>query len=191
MNKLYKKINKVCDDIEFAGIVTLTRLAKKSQYKIQSELPEKFTIRTPWTIKGIRITPATKKTKESEVFSKDWYMPSHELGKDRRARSGYFLIPVHLREYLGIPENKLIPRKYKSPASLLKQNFGGKKPFMHDNGIYIEDHDKKAELLLYFYPKKIEIKKNKWFFDTIDKVYDEEFERTWQQAMLEGFTKNF
>ena len=81
------------DQLPFAVAGTLTEVAKLAQASVRRQLPRRFNIRSPWTAKGIRIKPASKRhwpNSYALVGTTDEYMVQQELGGIRRARGGRF-----------------------------------------------------------------------------------------------------
>src|SRR4030067_17151 len=156
--QLGERLYEATNDMIFAGVVALTRTAKHCQTAIRDQLPDIFNIRNKWTIQGIPITPATKQTQESEVYSKDWYMPVHEEGGKRAAPYGKnFWIPVGIREAIGINIKQIIPTSYRARNLLKNQKkIYGNKPFLHITrtgleGIFVRTAEGKSIKLLYLY----------------------------------------
>ncbi len=73
------------DELPFVVAKTITDLAKGSQEQIRKEMPTRFTIRSSWPLKGLRIEPAKKADFrrgqcEGAVKHLDHYMALHEEG---------------------------------------------------------------------------------------------------------------
>ncbi len=82
----------------FASAVALTRTVKDAQEEVRRQLPERFTIRTGWVAKGIRIKPARKNDLEASVRVLDDFMALQETGGLRKSQSGEALaVPVGAR----------------------------------------------------------------------------------------------
>jgi len=83
--------------IPFALARALTMTARDAQTDVRSDLPRRFTIRTPRVPKGIRITPATKAKPEAIIGSIDWFMKDQEIGGTRRGKCHRIAVPVNVR----------------------------------------------------------------------------------------------
>lgn len=77
------------EELPFVVAKTVTDLAKGSQNKIQREMRQRFTIRSHWPIRGVRIEPAKKSDMkrsgqcEGAVKHIDHYMTLHEEGGEK------------------------------------------------------------------------------------------------------------
>ena len=67
-------MRRVPEQTRFAAAVALTRTAQDAQKEVRRQLPSRFTIRTGWVAKGIRVKMARKNNLESVVWVKDWFM---------------------------------------------------------------------------------------------------------------------
>lgn len=76
-------------ELPFVVAKTVTDLAKGSQGKIQRDMRQRFTIRSHWPIRGVRIEPAKKSDMrrygqcEGAVKHLDHYMTLHEEGGEK------------------------------------------------------------------------------------------------------------
>lgn len=75
-------------------------------------MPHRFTVRSPWIIRGIGFERATKSSLEATVFSRDMFMADQETGG---TRTGTQTIPVG--RMAGIHATRVIP-KSQLPAAL-------------------------------------------------------------------------
>ena len=194
MDQLGSKVMGAAEELEFAGVVALTRTAGRAKRAVQDILPERFIIRNKWTIRGIRITPATKKKPEAEVYSKDWYMPIHEEGGRREPKGETFWIPVNIRNAIGKSAKDMIPVSMR-PKNILKKKVHGNLPFVATyngkTGIFVKTGDptRPVEMLYYRYDKAIKIEKQKWFFDEIFAIYDKYMDVEYNRALQEAFER--
>jgi hypothetical protein len=86
----------------FAAAVALTRTAQEAQGEVVAELPERFTIRTGWVARGIRIQPARRDRLEAVVYSRDEFMARQETGGTKEGRNGKSVAkPVEVRRNPG------------------------------------------------------------------------------------------
>ncbi|MBF0171465.1 MAG: hypothetical protein HQK87_10345, partial [Nitrospinae bacterium] len=68
--------------LRFAAAQALTRTAQDAQEEVKRQLPERFTIRTGWLARGIRIRPASRNNLKASVLVKDAFMALQETGGD-------------------------------------------------------------------------------------------------------------
>jgi hypothetical protein len=196
ISQLGNRVNKAADNMIFAGVVALTRVAKIGQRAVQDILPDTFNIRNKWTIQGVKITPATMQSQEAEVYSKDWYMPIHEQGGQRQPKS-VFWVPVGIREALGISKKELIPVSMRHKNILKgRKKINGNRPFLQVNkagkiGIYVRDDIKSIKLLYRYHAQPIKIPQRKWFYDEVNTAYDSHLESEYNQALLQAWSGNW
>ena len=93
------------DDLEarqvpFALAASLTQIAGDGRDEVVRTLPERFTLRRDRVARGLRIKPASKRTLEALVFTRNWYMADQQVGAVRRTRSGAarFVPSLNVRE---------------------------------------------------------------------------------------------
>lgn len=198
--------------IRFAGVLALTRVAFEAQKAVKESLAGKFTLRNKHTQRGIRFTQATKETEESEVFGLDKYIAEHEEGGKRGIPPGpgEFRIPAFLHEVAGTTEDKRIKKSIRASTILKKIDAKGRlpkigvaRPFVATmrsgaTGIFVRKRDVKAakgrprddrlpiRLLYKFQRKKITLDPRGWFQGTVEKTYDEKFERIYAKAVTDA-----
>lgn len=109
--------------IPFATALALTRTAQHAQREVVRQLPERFTIRSPFIARGVRVQPATKASQESAVY---WRGPNgsrfgetlarHETGGTKRPANRYLALPRNVSRGAGgrIPKGQ-------RPAAVLKR----------------------------------------------------------------------
>ncbi len=107
----------------FATARALTWTVKDAQKEVQRELPFDFTIRNNHVKRGIRITPANKRTLRAEVGSIDDFMALQAEGGIKRPKGRRLAIPVNARR-----NKKDIIRRPHRPRSILakKDHFKGR-----------------------------------------------------------------
>lgn len=74
--------------LPFATARALTMTAADAQKQIRAEMPNKFTIRRPWVLQGVRTERATKQNLTAWVYHKDAYMPRQETGGTKVGKPG-------------------------------------------------------------------------------------------------------
>lgn len=101
----------------FAAALALTRTAQDAKAEIVAELPRRFTIRTGWLAKGIRIRPATKANLVATVLSLDHFMALQETGGAKTPRQGGRLgVPIGAR-----PTPSAVTRPGIFPGALMRR----------------------------------------------------------------------
>src|SRR5438105_2225598 len=99
-DEVIRQLNVRMDQVRFATALALTRTAQDARAEIQREMPERFTVRTPWIAKGVRYTPANKQDLAATVSDIDPFMRIQETGGEKTS--------IHRRvfdygEYLAVP----------------------------------------------------------------------------------------
>jgi len=192
---LGEKIAKTGKQFRFAGALALTRTAQIAQRDVREVMSDIFTLRNRWTWSGIRIIPARKEDADmfSAVYSKDWYMPIHEVGGIRTPSDigrKEFIIPQKAL-YRHIDFKKPIPTSFR-PRNILtnKTRLYGNKPFKRTlpngvTGIFVRKGKERLpiEMLYRYYDKPISIKSRRWFMDTVTIAYDKNFESEYAAAL--------
>ena len=98
--------------IPFATAKALTRTAQDVQRALVDQLPTVFDRPTPFTMRGIGITYATKSTLTSRVFLRDVqreYLQLQVTGGTRTPKKVALVVPsgIDLNAYGNIPRNKV------------------------------------------------------------------------------------
>jgi hypothetical protein len=99
--------------IPFATALALTEVAKHAQATVTAQLPSIFDRPTPFTLRAIGMTPATKTNQTATVLVKPLqaeYLNLEETGGERTARSGKSLpepAAIGLNQYGNIARNKI------------------------------------------------------------------------------------
>lgn len=104
--------------IPFATARALTTTAKLVQARITSDLPTIFDRPTPFTMRAIGVTPATKASQTAVVFVKDAqakYLEIEETGGTRTPASVALVLPgtIKLNMYGNMPKGALQRAKAK------------------------------------------------------------------------------
>jgi hypothetical protein len=103
--------------LRFAAALALTRTAQDARAEIVAELPRRFTIRTGWIARGIRIRPATKTRLVATVLSLDDFMALQETGGTKTPRQGGRLgVPIAAR-----PTPAAVTRPSMFPGALMRR----------------------------------------------------------------------
>lgn len=179
--------------LPFATAVALTKTAQAAQKTIRAQLPDRFTIRSPFVERGVRIEAATKAKQEAAVL---WRAPG---GSDRRGFAKY----LARQEVGGVTDPRgrytALPRKVKRgakgligkanrPSALLKR----KTVFIDENGrnaaIYQRVGKKAPPRLLYYLTEKPARYKPRWQFretamNEARKVFKREFGKAFAKAL--------
>ena len=113
INRLGDKIKETGDNIRFAGVVALNRVAWKARTAVIDVMSDVFTIRSKWVLKEVRYEKATKQKMFVEIYDNDWYMPIHEKGGKRKMSD----VPGGVKSIMpGIPEMFWIPVNVRKSA---------------------------------------------------------------------------
>ena len=172
--------------IRFATAVALTRTAQDAQEEVRRQLPERFTIRTGWLAKGIRIQPARKNTLESSVRVLDDFMTLQETGGLKRSRSGDSLaVPVGAR-----PTPRSVTRPGKFPGALLKKPRHFIAAFHDDpqtHAVWRRGGRKGRKVkLMYVFADQVRLEPRFDFMETVKLVVEARFEGNFSDAMQEA-----
>ncbi|MBF0131038.1 MAG: hypothetical protein HQL75_00415 [Magnetococcales bacterium] len=166
----------------FAASKALTDTAYDIQAEVRKELPERFTIRTTWIAKGIKVTKATNNNLKATVYVKDQFMAVQEEGGVRSLESGKApAIPVGARKRKtdltrpGKYPGKLMAKKghFIAPISSGGHRYGvwhrtGKKQVM-PSGRY-EGKKRQPLALMYMFSRDSKIKPRFGFEKTAKRV---------------------
>ena len=176
--------------IPFATALALTRTAQYAQREIKAGLPERFTIRSPFIERGVRVQSATKVSQEAAVY---WRGPTgsrfaeslarHETGGLKRPANRYLAIPRGVKRGAG----GKIPKSQR-PASLLKRKRVYSQEVAGGKAIFRRGAKGAAPQLLYFLtPRTAKIAPEFHFRDTARdasrKVFKKEFGRAFAKAI--------
>ena len=69
--------------LRFAAAQALTKTAQDAQEAVKQQLPKRFTIRTNWLARGVRIRPASRTTLQATVLVLDRFMAQQETGGEK------------------------------------------------------------------------------------------------------------
>ncbi|MBF0424613.1 MAG: hypothetical protein HQL66_02165 [Magnetococcales bacterium] len=184
-------VNKVFADLEkqlrFAAAQALTKTAQDAQEEVKRQLPERFTIRTGWLAKGIRIRPASRNNLKASVLVKDAFMALQETGGDKTSPFGDALgVPVGARP---TPQNITRPSKF--PGALLAKKGFFIAPITHGSkttGVWKRTGKGRRERLqlMYVFERKVRLKPRFGFHETVRKVAVERFPHRFAEALRQA-----
>ena len=170
--------------VRFAAAQALTKTAQDAQEAVRRQLPDRFTIRSNWLSKGIRIIPATPSRLESTVVVKDAFMVQQETGGERTSPFGDALgIPVGARP---TPTAATPPSKFPS-ALLLKPGFfiapirRGSKTM----GVWKRTGKGRRErlTLMYVFSRRVQLRPRFGFRETVRRIALERLPRLFEEAL--------
>jgi hypothetical protein len=172
-------------NLKFALALALTRTAKAAQAEVIRQLPERFTIRTTWVKRGIRIIPATKKRLQSSVIVKDDFMIRQEEGGEKRSLTGHAVaIPVAIRA-----SKRSVTRPSRYPGALLDKPRHFLAPFRSDpstRGLF-RRRGKKSLTLLYILKDSVDVPARFEFEETVGDVAAKVFGKELDKAVDVAF----
>ena len=185
-NAFNRAIHQLSKQSRYAAAVALTRTAKDAQEKVRRQLPERFTIRTGWVGKGIRIKPARKNDLEASVRVLDDFMALQETGGLRKSQSGEALaVPVGAR-----PTPRSVTRPSKFPSRLLEKPCHFIAAFHDDpqtHAVWRRGGRKGRKLkLMYVFSDRVEIKPQFRFLETVQAVVEARFAENFRDAIQEA-----
>lgn len=174
--------------LPFAIAVGLTKAAQEGQRAARSDLPNRFTIRSPFIARNMRIRAATKARQRAEVF---WRGPAgsrfgetlerHELGGVKRPEKRYLALPRNVKRGSGgkIPKSQrpgvLLTRK----RVYVQEVSGGK-------AIYRRGSKGSPPTLLYFLtPRPAQIDAALHFRETVT----DRARRVWRREFGKAFAR--
>lgn len=166
--------------VPFATALALTWTAKDAQKAVIDELPKRFTIRSPWIERGIRIRKATKHKPEATVFSRDPFMRLQEEGGTKRPSGKTFAIPAQIRKSKAQRITKA-----KRPARVLKQKSTYIAPLKGKNaGIFRKVGKKGRPKLLYVLrsgPQRVEPRLG--MRETVERTVQKRWQKNFGKAL--------
>ena len=204
-----KILGRIPKDVDFAGVVALTRTAKLIQNVVKDEARKRFNLRNNFVLRGVRIIPATRSKVEARVFTDDPNLPVQDEGGVRRRKE--FLIPG--KRFLSVtgtnPREAIIPRGLRPPrlftkkikfktARIRKKKPGGKVKRRKTSALPFITKSKKSGIkiiavrrttaarpigVIYIAVKnKVNIKRRPFFEVPADKEYDDRFQEEYDRA---------
>jgi len=173
--------------LRFAAAQALTKTAQEAQEEVKRQLPERFTIRTGWLAKGVRIRPASRNNLKASVLVKDAFMALQETGGDKTSPFGDALgVPVGAR-----PTPQSVTRPSKFPGALLTKKGFFIAPIIHGSkimGVWKRTGKGRGErmTLMYVFEQKVRIKPRFGFRETVRKVVMERFPHRFAEALRQA-----
>ena len=173
--------------LRFASAQALTRTAQDAQEEVKRQLPERFTIRTGWLAKGVRIRPASRNNLKASVLVKDAFMALQETGGDKTSPFGDALgVPVGAR-----PTPTSVTRPSKFPGALLAKKGFFIAPIVHGSrtmGVWKRTGKGRGErmTLMYVFERKVRLKPRFGFHETVRKVAVERFPHRFTEALRQA-----
>ncbi|MBF0097164.1 MAG: hypothetical protein HQM04_10665 [Magnetococcales bacterium] len=173
--------------IRFAAAKALTQTAQDAQEEIRRQLPERFTIRTGWVAKGIRIVPATPNKLESTVVVKDEFMIQQETGGEKTSPFGDSLgVPVGAR-----PTPTAVTRPSRFPAALLTKPGYFIAPITHGSKTMAlwkrTGRGRRTRLtLMYVFARQVRLRPRFGFRETVRNVALSRFPQRFREAIRQA-----
>lgn len=183
---LVKKITDIEKQVNFATAKALTDTAKQGQLEVIDKLPSKFTIRTQWVKRGIRIRAANKSNLTSKIVVFNEFMELQERGGNKRPiRAKTVSVPVGAR-----PTKKSVTRPSKFPSRMLAKRGYYMAPVVGRSkiqGVWYKRGKRSRPKLMYTFRKSVTIKPRFDFFKTVKplsiKVFPNNFKRAFRRAI--------
>jgi hypothetical protein len=202
MTEVEAALTKQANQIKFVAAYALTKTAQAVQAGIKKEIAEKMNLKNTWTERGIRIIPATKDNLQSEVYSKDWYLPQQEEGANRQGvrSGGVMYIPADgLTRRAGIDfKAKVVPKGLRFPDIMSREfalnSKGGKskgtaKPFLVNMksgrkaiAVRRTSNDPGFDVLWWVRSEPVKIKPLNFFFEPSDREYTKNIVKYFQEG---------
>jgi hypothetical protein len=178
---LRKQLPELERQLPFVYALTLTRVAQDAQKELREQLPNDFTIRSPWVSKGIRVQRATKRKLVAIVGSIDHRMAEQAKGATVRGKQA---VPVRARKTKRkktLPSqwpNKLIERR----RTMIQDLGGGTKALYTLSGKGARTKLK----LMYLLLRKVVIPKRWPIAKHVDKAVASNMDRRFREAVTKA-----
>ncbi|HAT49006.1 MAG: hypothetical protein HQL07_03955 [Nitrospirae bacterium] len=170
--------------VRYAIALALTNTAKDAQAELRGQLPQRFTMRTGWVAKGIRISSANKTDLKATVMVLDQFMTLQETGGDKTSPFGDALgIPVGAR-----PTPTSVTRPGSFPGALLQKKGYFIAPIRKGSSIKgvwkRTGKGRRVKMqLMYVFSRHVRIKPRFGFVNTVNKVAKERFPMRFVEAL--------
>ena len=91
-----KKLRSITEaqQFKFAVAKALTDTAYEVQGEVRGNMPNRFTLRRNWIVRGIRVERATKDNLTATVYSRDKFMGLQEMGGPKTPLGRFVAIPT-------------------------------------------------------------------------------------------------
>ena len=170
--------------IRFATAAALTATAKEGQEEAQRAIEDAFINRDNWYLPqspvGVRVTPATPASLESEVHSGAAFLEKHERGGRHTAEGG---------GQIAVPTRELRPNPRASiPASMRPRNLAGAFVLKTRRGPVLFQRGPEGIRALYGLERSVEIKRQSVIVEPTERTVEERFAEIfgeWLERALE------
>ncbi len=185
-DRFNQTVRQLPKQISYAAALALTRTAQDAQEEVRRQLPERFTVRTGWVAKGVRIKPARKNNLEAAVTVLDDFMALQETGGIKRSHSGEALaVPVGAR-----PSPRSVTRPSRFPGALLKKPRHFIAPFHDDpqtHAVWRRGGRKGRKVkLMYVFADQVRLEPRFDFMETVKGVVEARFGDNFDDALREA-----
>lgn len=167
--------------IPFAMSLALNQTAADVQERLRAELDRHFTIRSPWTAKGIQVQRSTKRDLRAVIGSRDEYMARQALGGVKTAQGGKLVgIPVGVRKRRSdkTPRSKWPGAMAKRKNVYIAETSGGPAMFRK-----VGRGNKARTELLYLLRPEVKVEPEWPFLDTVEQVVEEKWASNAEKAL--------
>ncbi|MDD3676792.1 DUF6441 family protein [Thauera propionica] len=155
----------------------LTRTAYDARDAVRAVMPRRFTIRRPWVVQGVGVTPANPRTLSAEVWSRDRFMALQEAGG---VKTGKLAIPVG--RMAAKAKTQVIPKSQWPRAMLAKKGV-----FVRRGTVF--ERKGKAIQALYLLRRQQKVEPRFGMADAVRSVALREYRRQMERALREELTK--
>ncbi|WP_143904580.1 DUF6441 family protein, partial [Tepidimonas thermarum] len=155
----------------------LTRTAYDARDAVRAVMPQRFTIRRPWVVQGVGVTPANPRTLSAEVWSRDRVMALQETGG---VKTGKLAIPMG--RMAAKAKTQVIPKSQWPRAMLAKKGV-----FVRRGAVF--ERKGKAIQALYLLRRQQKVEPRFGMADTVRSVALREYQRQMERALREELTK--